>query len=270
VSASDAIARARAAWPGVPLDEAAFQRRLEALAATAPDRQEWLLTAPIEDLAIAFACASGDRAALRELERVYFGELRAAISAAGVSHDDAPEILQEVRARLLVAEGGGLPRIAHYAGRGPLVGWLRVAAVRVALGERRKREARPEARVEEEALEHLAPRTGDPEVGHLRDRYGREFDRALAAALASLEPDDRTLLRLYYVSSVGVEKLGTLHRVHASTISRRLARARRMLLDEARRLLRASLRVSPAELESLLRAVRSGLHLSLSRLEPRE
>jgi RNA polymerase sigma-70 factor (ECF subfamily) len=62
-----------------------------------------------------------------------------------------------------------------------------------------------------------------------------------------------------------VEKLGTMNGVHGSTISRWIARARGTLLREARRLVGATLAISDSEYESLLRILRSGLHLSLAR-----
>lgn len=40
------------------------------------------------------------------------------------------EVKQRVRAWVLVAPAGGLPRIAEYRGQGSLAAWLRVVAIR--------------------------------------------------------------------------------------------------------------------------------------------
>ena len=51
--------------------------------------------------------------------------------------------------------------------------------------------------------------------------------------------------------------------VHRATIARRIAGSRRAVTEEARRLLRAELGASEAELESLVGVMRSQLDLSL-------
>jgi RNA polymerase sigma-70 factor (ECF subfamily) len=173
-----------------------------------------------------------------------------------------------LRARLFVGSGKAPPRISTYSGRGPIAGWLKVAAVRLAVDEYRSNGASPERSVDVEFLERLAPASADPELAYLRARYQATFEDALKQALTALTPQQRTLLRLYYVDGVGVEKLGTMNGVHGSTISRWIAHARGTLLHEARVLVGAALAISSSEYESLLRVVRSGLHLSLARFLP--
>jgi len=257
-----ALRRAAEAWPSIAVDILEFARHLCRLAARAPPG--WLRNAPCGDLLLAFACATGDRGALAVLERQFIGELGAALAAAGVTDAEVPEVLQQVRARVLVGANGEPPRIGGYSGRGPLAGWLKVAAVRVALGERRRRGARPETSVPQPTLEQLAHGVNDPELEYLRERYGAACQGALRSAMSRLDPGQRTLLRLHSVDGLGVEKLGLLHGVHASTISRRLARARADLREEAKQILGESLGLSASEIHSLIRLLRSDLHVSLS------
>jgi len=263
-----AVERARVEWPSLSVDVMAWARHLAAHAPEKIGAEVWLRTAPVADLFLAFACASGDAEAMAVLERRYFGGVRAALASAGVAFSDAEEVLGLLRARLFVGSGGAQPRISTYSGRGPIAGWLKVAAVRLAVDEYRSTGASPERPVDIEVLERLAPASTEPELAYLRARYQAAFEEALKQALTALTPQQRTLLRLYYVDGVGVEKLGTMNGVHGSTISRWIARARGTLLREVRRLVGATLAISNSEYESLLRIVRSGLHLSLARVLP--
>jgi RNA polymerase sigma-70 factor (ECF subfamily) len=249
------------------VDVLAWARHLAVHAPEQLGAEDWLSTAPVADLYVAFACASGDAEAMAVLERRHFGEVRHALATSGVASFETEEVLGLLRARLFVGAGGSAPRIATYSGRGPIAGWLKVAAIRLAVDELRARGS-PERCVDVEVLERLAPVSTEPELAYLRARYQAAFDDALKQALTALTPQQRTLLRLHYVDRVAVEKLGKMNGVHGSTISRWIARARATLLDEARRLVGVTLAISDSEYESLLRVVRSGLHLSLARLLP--
>jgi RNA polymerase sigma-70 factor, ECF subfamily len=83
------------------------------------------------DLALADACLRQLPAALAAFEAAHGDALAAALVAANIDADARAEALQRLRLRLLVHEDGA-PRLAGYAGRGPLRTWLRVAALREA------------------------------------------------------------------------------------------------------------------------------------------
>ena len=89
-----------------------------------------------DDLDLASACVTGDRDALEKLE-VLIERQAEAIARVDRSHDFIREIQQRVRMRLLVGANDGRPRIVDYAGRGPLAAFVRVAALRLALMEKR-------------------------------------------------------------------------------------------------------------------------------------
>src|SRR5262249_26465617 len=103
------------------------------------------------------------------------------------------EVRQALRVRLLVAPEGGRPRIADYAGRGPLRAWVGVAALRVALNL--KRAAAPAGG---DLLAELGTREPDPELRHLKKVYRAEFRGAGGGAgrAARARPGDlASLLR---------------------------------------------------------------------------
>src|SRR5262249_51667693 len=130
-----------------------------------------------------------------------------------------------------------------------LGGWLRVAAVRIAIDLGRKK--RPETGLPDDAIVGLAGGRS-PEDDLARGRQRDALQNAFAAALGRRTPEERTLLRLYYIDGVGVARLGALSGTHASTASRAIARARRAILDEVRAALAADFAMPASEIDSLL------------------
>jgi len=257
-----ALFAARAAWPEVALDESQFARALGENADPETAPENGLLALHATDLYLARACANGDTAALRALEAGIFADVPAAIRSIVKSSAALDEAMQRVRASLLVAGDGAPPKIAEYAGRGSLHGWVRVVAVRVALMMVRR--PRPEVPLESALLD--MPAGGDAELDYLRKRYGTEFKEAFAEAFAKLSAEERTLLELTVLEGVSLDRIGAMHRVNKSTVSRWLSKARETLLTETRRVMKERLRCSDKELESLLGLVRSQLDVSLERL----
>jgi RNA polymerase sigma-70 factor (ECF subfamily) len=215
------------------------------------------------DLWLACACAQGVPSAIASFERVFLAQVPRFIARVDSSPELADEVRQRLRERLLVGRAGAPPRIASYSGRGPLSGWLRVAAVRLALDQRER--ASDLAPITDE-LAAAVSASDEPEVAIVRRRHGAEFQAAVEQAVASLTAQERTLMRLYVSDGKTVDELALAYQVNRGTVSRRLAAARRRILAETYRLLGERLRLSPSELNSLMRAVRSELHLSLSRL----
>jgi RNA polymerase sigma-70 factor (ECF subfamily) len=248
------VSAARAAWPEIAFDEAAFV----AFLAARPAGPAGLRASGAADLLLAFACAEGDAAALRIVEREYLAR-PAALLPARYRHD-APEILQALRARVLVPSEGRPARIAGYSGRGSLRGWLRVAATRIAADLARSRER--EVSLDEDGV--LADRAGgDLEIDDLKRRYRDEFRAAFSAAILDLDARARTILRQHYVDGLTMEGIGSIHRVHRMTVLRWMHAAREALARETRRELRVRLRVDPRELDSILRLIDSHLDVSI-------
>jgi RNA polymerase sigma-70 factor (ECF subfamily) len=106
----------------------------------------------------------------------------------------------------------------------------------------------------------------DPGLGYARQHYREELRAALVSPVDVLTPHDRTLLRYSLVDGLTLEEIASIYRTHKSTISRRLARARGALWDATRTALAPRLADSTEELASVIRAVRTGLDLSLERL----
>jgi RNA polymerase sigma-70 factor (ECF subfamily) len=209
------------------------------------------------DLALARACAAGDAAAVRELERLFLSALPAKLARLEADRSLVSETVQELRAKLLVGEK---KKIAEYAGRGPLASWLFIAATRTLHNLRRTR------RREETRDELASMAVADPELHLIKQRDRAAVSAALRFAFESLDPRERNLLRLHYGEGLSVVDIAALHRVHRATATRWIASCNASLMERARRELRERLRMGGPELRSLLGLVRSELGTSLSRL----
>jgi RNA polymerase sigma-70 factor len=142
--------------------------------------------------------------------------------------------------------------------------WLRITAVRIALNHRlQPHEAR---RVDDDrVLDELATHA-TPELQILRARHAELLARALKEAVASLPPEQRVILRMYFSSGQNTERIAAALRVNRSTAARRLVAARQAVFAETRRLLQAHLPVDSEEFASLARNLHSQLDISLSSL----
>jgi RNA polymerase sigma-70 factor (ECF subfamily) len=244
------IAAGRAAWPGVVVDEAAFAAFLAEREAVEPLHAA--------DLYLACACARGDQTAIAAFLREVVPHIEAAVLGLGAD----PAQVDEVRAQLVDALlVGARPGIATYAGRGQLRSWVRSIAVRMGM----RHLGRTRAAGGDDALATLAAEVDDPEIEHLKARYGDAFRAAFAAALAALTARQRNLLRQHYLDELTVDQLGALYRVHRATAARWVAAAREALFDDTRRRMIDALGLAPSDYDSLLRLLHSQLDLSIQR-----
>lgn len=247
---------AQRAWPGLALDAAVFRAHLaEKLDGVPADALH------VGDLFLACACARGMPGALEVLDAQVWPQVLRSVRRFDPSGELGREVVQILRERILVRREDGPPRIADYSGRGPLAAWLSAAAVRVAIDLRGRHENAPADGEGHDA----ALASADPELDFIKDRYRDEFNRAFRGALAGMEPDERTLLRLYVLDRLTVDELARMHGTHKSTISRRLSKVREALLERTRRALAGALAVDPTEVQSLIRLLRSQIDVSLRR-----
>lgn len=255
------FARARESWPRLQLDDDALLQQIVRTLPQPPPQAiaETLAKLHAADLWLACACAHGDAAALVAFERLHGPQLREHAERASASPGDADDAAQRVRIRLLT---GASPRIGEYAGRAPLSSWLAVASRRAALDGTRVH-VRRQARRDDGALEH-AVAADDPELEQLRADFRAPFERALAKALAELDPRERNLLRQTLLQRVRIVELAALHRVDRRTVSRWLDQARERVLQSVCASMQAELGTGASELGSALRWVASRLELGLS------
>jgi len=257
------IDEARAAWPRVALPVETFVRHLARHAAksgVSPAAFVDLVHAP--DLWLACAVAARDRVALAAFEEHLMSRVPAFVMRVRVGRDAVDEVQQKLRERLLL---GDPPKITEYTGKGALAGWLRVAAVRTALNEVRG-EAAHRRGADDEAAENTPALAGDPELAYVKERAQDLFTDAFRRVLAGLDANERTILRLHYLEGLTMDQLAHLYKTPRSTIARRVAEARKAILEATEAMLRDERRLSPSAVASVIRDAKSRLEVTLTRL----
>jgi RNA polymerase sigma-70 factor (ECF subfamily) len=255
VQLAQLIAAARAAWPQLSaIGDAELAAHLTRHRATATGARS-------ADLLLALGCASGLPAALTAFESSVLrsNPVSLVLRRIDASESFADEVLQQVRERLLIGKDGEPPRIAEYAGRGPLIGWTQVVALRVALVLRPAQGAN-------HAVEDLAGGGRDPELQLMQEKYGKAFEEALESAFTALSDEQCNLLRLQIVDGLQTARIAALFHVDRSTIKRRLADCREALLAETRRILGERFQLSADTFDSLARLLQGQLNVSVARL----
>ena len=267
----DAVAKAIVdRGPTLAIDRVAFAAHVGSRLDGAPDVEEALADLHAEDLFLAYACGTGVRAAIAALDR-QIGPVVEGARARMKGKASVEDVAQLLREKLLVPRDGAPPKVLDYSGRGPLGGWMRIAAVRTALDLGRHGDAasmRPVSR--EMLLEVPAPISDDPELDHLRKRYARDFKQAFEEAIRELSVEDRNLLRLSLVDGLSIDEIGAVFGYHRATAARKVARAKDLVQERTRKILTDRLDVASAELRSIMGYIKSHLDLSIQRLLARE
>jgi RNA polymerase sigma-70 factor (ECF subfamily) len=257
-------ASAQAAWPGIEVPAAQvlalWARRLGDI----PDDALLAELAGLrgDDLYIAFACGTGDPAALRAFEARYFQGLDAVVGRISGSPATVREIEQIMREKLFVAAGAE-PRIVEMAGHGDLAGLIRVVAIRIALNLRA-------AAVRNVPLDHaelavLAPEC-DPELAAIGEQHRAAVKAAFETALDALRARERSVLRMHLIDQLSIDDIGRAFDVHRATAARWLERIRADLRDTTLRVLRDRLALPNEELHRIIRGVESRLQISFQRI----
>jgi RNA polymerase sigma-70 factor (ECF subfamily) len=256
---ASALSAGRATWPSVCLDEVAFLEHLANRLREESNVHDLLSSMRAADVYLACALAHGDAAAVASFEAEFLAEVGAFVAQIDRSPSFADEVRQQLREKLLVRQDGP-PKIVEFSGRGPLGGFVRVAAVRTALNLKRGKAA--ETGSDESEIVSVSP---DPEIDYLKTRYGAELKDALETTLLSLSPDERNVLRMHYIDGLNIDEIGATYHVHRSTVARWLAAAREKILEETKRLLSKNLRIDKEEVESMIFLVQSRLEVSIHR-----
>jgi RNA polymerase sigma-70 factor, ECF subfamily len=257
-------ARAHAHWAarGVVADLAAFELHLgERAALVEPALRDRM---HVDDLCLAFACSSGDRAALAVFEAELIPVMQRAVARMSLPAGACDDVLGALREKLFVAAHGRAPLIADYSGRGHIAAWLRSLAAHAALKVRRAQH-REVGLAEADDL-----RIADPELAQLRGADAAAFRAAFGKAFAQLTREQRTLLRQHFLDGLTFESLGRMYGVHVSTAWRRLEAARTALVAEVRGELAAALGAGASTVNGIVRgACDEASVISVLRATPR-
>jgi RNA polymerase sigma-70 factor (ECF subfamily) len=256
----------RVTWPGLDVPEHAFVSHLAEKLLEDGEPTRCLARMSCTDLYLACGCAVGLPAAVSILDSEILSKVPPVLRRMGVSTDRIDDVLQVVRIKLLIADGQqDQPAIASYAGRGSLVGWVRITARRTAVSMSRNKDEQLQNDEGRGGLERVAL-SSDIELNYLKTRYQNEFKRAVEDALGMLDSKQRNILRFHYVDGLSIDRIGALLQVHRATAARWIGAAADAVRTEVWRLLRERLGLSAGEIDSLAGLVQSQLHVSISRL----
>jgi len=226
--------------------ERSVRKRMSGAELSVAQREEFLSTLHLEDLALAQACAMGFEPAWEffvETYRPYLRTAAAAILRASSASAEVCELSDSLFAELYgLADGktGERSLFRYFHGRSSLRTWLRalmaqrhIDAVRVARRFESLDEPDGEGKVHEPAGQVVLP-IGDPH----KEKYIRFFQMALAEALGQIELRDGERLKLYYVEEKTLAEIGKKLGEHESSVSRKLERIRREIRENVEEILR--------------------------------
>jgi len=226
--------------------ERAVRKRMSGAGLSFGQREEFLSTLHLEDLALAQACTMGREAAWEffvETYRPYLRGAAAAILRANSASVEARELADSLFGELYgLTDGktGERSLFRYFHGRSSMKTWLRavmaqrhIDAVRLARKFESLDEPDGDGKVHELADKVVLP-TSDPH----RERYLQLFQAALKTALEKLEGRDRERLRLYYTEEKTLAEIGKKLGEHESSVSRNLERVRREMKSSVEQILR--------------------------------
>ncbi len=258
------IARGRAAWPDIQLQDEELLMHLAAR--LSPDHR--LERVHAEGLYLACACLTGNATAAARFRAHYQPVMDAVFRRLGLGRN-GEEISQRVLHTIFVGDGHGAPAMSGYGGRGSLANWLRVIAVREAYRvtrQERRISGRERASSEERIMERAITSETNPELLHLKRDYRVKFKASFQSAFAGLDNRERNILRYQYLDGLNLDQIATIYAVSRATVARWRAQARARLLAETRRIMRDEHRVPVDEFEGAVRLIESAMDVSLSRL----
>jgi RNA polymerase sigma-70 factor (ECF subfamily) len=262
------VAEGRSAWPELTVDG------VDVVAFVGRQTSDELAEAALDglrpgDLYLACACSKQLPLAITAFDRDFMREVDVALARMRIAPPRVADVKQLVRQRLFVGGGtAGEPtspgKISEYGGRGDLRRWVRSVAVRTCLNDLRK--AKREILVDDDQLiaQH-AIAADDPEIEYMKRTYSAEFKAAFSEALAALGAREQTLLRYHHVDGLNIDEIGAIYRIHRVTAFRWLEKAKELLVRSTLDILRKRLKLPANELDSVLRMIRSQIHLSLIR-----
>jgi RNA polymerase sigma-70 factor, ECF subfamily len=200
------------------------------------------------DLELARQCAAGDEQAWERFILEYRPLLyRAAdsLDPSGGVRDLADSLYADLYG---LAEPGAERRslFRYFQGRSSLATWLR-AVLSQRYVDRLRAGARLDPLPDEDAATQRDEVRADPPDPD-RVRHAGLLRQALAGAIEELEARDRLRLGCYYAQELKLAETGRILKEHEATVSRQLARTRKLLREQVERRLRQDYRLSDAQI----------------------
>lgn len=231
---------------GVSFEQFASVLQSSAERASPDDLPAYLRGLHLQDLALASACGAGDERAWEHFIREHRPVLYRAADAlqpGGGAREVADSLYAELYG-LQERDGQRRSLFRYFHGRSSLATWLRaVLAQRVVDAARigRRLDPLPE---DEHPIGITRASLPDPD----RARYSALVRLAVQSALSSLTARDRLRLGFYYAQELTLAETGRLLKEHEATVSRQLAKTRRVMREQIECYLREEGKLNPDQI----------------------
>jgi RNA polymerase sigma-70 factor, ECF subfamily len=184
------------------------------------EKQAFLASLRVEELALARACAAGQERAwevflTRFREKLY--DIAGYIAKESSAARELADCLYADLYGTTVRDGKRVSKLASYTGRGSLEGWLRTVLAQEYVNRYRRQRRLVSLDEESEEGVQFAAAESAP-VANVDPR----IEAATDDALAELSAEDRFVLASYYLDSRTLAEIARILHVHESTISRKL------------------------------------------------
>jgi RNA polymerase sigma-70 factor (ECF subfamily) len=252
VSQREAYDAAKAQFPRLSISFEEFVSRATSLNVSSDNA-----TARAADLCLAWSAGLGDPWAVDFIEANMVATVHSRLRARGAPAATADDVMQTVRAKLLVDRP---PRILMYNGTAPLAHWMFVIATRSLIDERRKNRT-PDVNM---LVDHLVSPTPLPTDLPIDGGLREQARAALKEQLQALPARDRNVLRLHFLEGVSVDAIARTFGVHRVTVARWLWRAGDAIRDGLKETFRDRFGVASQDFDSLVRRLPSQLDYNLS------
>ena len=174
----------------------------------------------LEELVLARACAAGQEKAWEAFLLRYRQKLYDIAGYVAKESSTARELADSIYADLYgmaARDGQRVSKLASYAGRGSLEGWLRTVMAQEHIN--RYRRQRRLVSLDEETEDGVQFATAEPEPASNVDP---RVEAATDEALAALPPEDRLILASYFLDNRTLAEIARTLGMHESTISRKV------------------------------------------------
>lgn len=227
-----------------------------------------------DDLCLIVACERGDEQAWEYLVANFDSTVKSAARKISSNNEDAEDLASSIWAELYGlrqdADGNKKSKLAYYSGGGSLAGWLRAVVSQLAVDQFRKtskivqiEEDREFENLASEDGNHLGPHTENPEDLLTEKQTSSDVSEALSAAVASLEAEDRLILKLYYFDDLKLKDIAATFGYHEATASRKLTRVQTEIRKSVEKSLRQRHGWTDSEVKRYLSETATSLGINL-------
>ena len=235
-----------------------------------------------DDLCLIVACERNNEKAWEDLVANYDSVVKSAARKIAANSEDADDLASSIWAELYGLkqgeDGRRKTKLAYYSGRGSLGGWLRAIISQMAV-DRFRKESRMVQIEEPREFENLAEESsnnsnGSAVVSHAENpeeifsekQSSKDVAEALAEAVASLEAEDRLILKIFYFDDLKLKDIAAVFGYHEATASRKLVRVQNEIRKSVEKGLKTRHGWSDGEVKKHLADTAAGLGISFEKM----